>query len=151
MPTPEVSTDQYQNHYDAYFRIFNRCGVPAVAVQSDVGMMGGTMAHEYMYLTPVGEDTLLFCDGCGYAANRQVATVRKSAPEAETALPLEKVATPNTKTIADLAVFLDIPQARTAKAVFMVATAIQPAKPGGPGVCFCHRARRYRRQRDQAG
>jgi prolyl-tRNA synthetase len=121
---------QYQNHYDAYFRIFNRCGVPAVAVQSDVGMMGGTMAHEYMYLTPVGEDTLLFCDGCGYAANRQVATVRKSAPEAETALPLEKVATPNTKTIADLAVFLDIPQARTAKAVFMVATASQPAPDG---------------------
>jgi prolyl-tRNA synthetase len=121
---------QYQNHYDAYFRIFNRCGVPAVAVQSDVGMMSGTMAHEYMYLTPVGEDTLLFCDGCGYAANRQVATVRKSAPEAETALPLEKVATPNTKTIADLAVFLDIPQARTAKAVFMVATASQPAPDG---------------------
>lgn len=113
---------QYHNHYQAYFRIFRRCGLPAVAVQSDVGMMGGAMAHEYMYLTPIGEDTLLFCDACGYAANRQVATARKALPLAEAPLPMEKVATPDTKTIADLAVFLDIPEARTAKAVFMVAT-----------------------------
>jgi prolyl-tRNA synthetase len=120
--SPEGLDRQYQNHYEAYFRIFERCGLPAVAVQSDVGMMGGSLAHEYMYLTPAGEDTLLFCDGCGYAANRQVAVVRKAAPEVEEALPLEKVATPDTKTIADLAVFLNIPEARTAKAVFMIAT-----------------------------
>jgi prolyl-tRNA synthetase len=127
--------DQYQKHYDAYFRIFNRCGLPAVAVQSDVGMMGGSMAHEYMYLTPVGEDTLLFCDACGYAANRQVATVRKPVPLAEAPLPLEKVATPNTKTIAGLAVFLGIPEARTAKAVFMVATP-GDSNPGKPADQF---------------
>jgi prolyl-tRNA synthetase len=127
--------EQYQQHYDAYFRIFNRCGLPAVAVQSDVGMMGGSQAHEYMFLTPVGEDTLLFCDACGYAANRQVATMRKPAPPAETALPLEKVATPNTKTIADLAVFLEIPEERTAKAVFMVA-APSESVPGKPETEF---------------
>jgi prolyl-tRNA synthetase len=127
--------DQYQKHYDAYFRIFNRCGLPAVAVQSDVGMMGGSMAHEYMYLTPVGEDTLLFCDACGYAANRQVATVRKPVPLAEAPLPLEKIATPNTKTIAGLAVFLGIPEARTAKAVFMVATP-GDSNPGKPADQF---------------
>ncbi|HSV86918.1 MAG TPA: proline--tRNA ligase [Levilinea sp.] len=126
---------QYQNHYEAYFRIFRRCGLPAVAVQSDVGMMGGAMAHEYMYLTPTGEDTLLFCDTCSYAANRQVATVRKPLYPAEEPLSLEKVATPDTKTIADLAVFLDIPEARTAKAVFMVATLNEP-RSGQPGERF---------------
>jgi len=69
--------EQYRAHYDAYFRIFARCGLPVLAVEADVGMMGGTLAHEFMYLTPIGEDTLLLCDGCGYQANRQVATFRK--------------------------------------------------------------------------
>ena len=112
---------QYQAHYTAYFRIFNRCGLPVRAVGSDTGMMGGKEAHEYMYLTPVGEDTLMFCDACDYAANRQVADFRKPIPEAEALKPLEKVATPEVSTIADLAAFLDIPASRTAKAVFMVA------------------------------
>ena len=112
---------QYQAHYEAYFRIFNRCGVPVRAVGSDTGMMGGKEAHEYMYLTPIGEDTLMFCDSCDYAANRQVATFRKPKPTAENPLPLEKVATPDASTIADLADFLDIPTSKTAKAVFFMA------------------------------
>src|SRR5919107_476025 len=61
---------QYSTLYDAYFRIFARCGLPAVDVGADVGIMGGSMAHEFMYLTPVGEDTILICDNCGYTANR---------------------------------------------------------------------------------
>ncbi len=113
---------QYRAHYQAYFNIFNRCGVPAVAVGSDVGMMGGSMAHEYMYLTPIGEDTLLLCDECGYTANRQIATFQKPPAASEDALPLEKIATPDTKTIEDLTKLLDIPTAKTAKAVFLVAT-----------------------------
>jgi prolyl-tRNA synthetase len=113
---------QYQAHYDAYLRIFERCGLPVVAVGSDTGMMGGKLAHEFMYLTPIGEDTLLFCDGCGYAANRQVARLRKPQPDAEMPLSVEKVATPHTSTIADLAKLLSVPEARTAKAVFLVAT-----------------------------
>ena len=113
---------QYWNHYRAYFNIFNRCDLPTIAVESDVGMMGGKQAHEFMYLTPIGEDTLVICDACGYTANRQVATFRKPEPEPETPQPLEKIPTPDTKTIADLADFLDIPQSKTAKAVFMVAT-----------------------------
>ncbi len=71
----------YQAHYDAYFRIFKRCGLPVIAVEGDVGMMGGKMAHEYMYLTPIGEDTLLLCDACGYQANRQIAVFRKPMSE----------------------------------------------------------------------
>ena len=112
---------QYQAHYDAYFRIFNRCGVPAVAVLSDTGMMGGKMAHEYMYLSPIGEDTLLFCDSCGFSANRQVARARKPAPQTEILQPIEKVATPGASSIAELADFLGIPTSKTAKAVFFMA------------------------------
>jgi prolyl-tRNA synthetase len=113
---------QYRAHYQAYFNIFNRCSLPVIAVKSDVGMMGGAMAHEFMYLTSVGEDTLLLCDNCGYAANRQIARFRKPKAEAESAQVFEEVATPDVKTIDGLAHFLDIPTARTAKAVFMVAT-----------------------------
>ncbi len=113
---------QYRAHYQAYFNIFNRCALPSIAVGSDVGMMGGSLAHEYMYLTPIGEDTLLLCDQCGYAANRQIAHFRKPAAAAEDALPLEKVATPHAATIQALADFLGVPTARTAKAVFLVAT-----------------------------
>jgi prolyl-tRNA synthetase len=113
---------QYRAHYQAYLNIFQRCGLPVVAVQSDTGMMGGKLAHEFMYLTPVGEDTLLFCDRCGYSANRQVARFAKPAPAAEAPLPVEKVPTPGTASIESLAALLQIPAARTAKAVFLVAT-----------------------------
>ena len=112
---------QYQAHYDAYFRIYQRCGLPVVAVQSDTGMMGGKMAHEYMYLTPIGEDSLLFCDHCGYSANRQVASSKKPVPDPAEMLPLEKVATPHCKTIDELADYLNIPASGTAKAVFLMA------------------------------
>lgn len=112
---------QYQAHYQAYFRIFNRCGLPARAVGSDMGMMGGKEAHEFMYLTLVGEDTLLFCDSCDYAANRQVANFKKPSPPDEAPEPLEKIATPEVSTIANLADFLNIPTSRTAKAVFFMA------------------------------
>lgn len=111
--------------YQAYFNIFGRAGLDVIAVESDTGMMGGTMAHEFMALTEVGEDTLLICDGCGYKANRQVATFTKAEDGAEASadpLPMAEVATPGIDTIAALADFLGIPQSRTAKALFLVAT-----------------------------
>ena len=113
---------QYRAHYQAYFNIFHRCGLDAIAVKSDTGMMGGQMAHEYMYLTPIGEDTLLLCSACHYAANRQIAHFRKPFAIAETLQTIEKVATPECKTIEDLANFLGVTKSRTAKAVFLVAT-----------------------------
>jgi prolyl-tRNA synthetase len=117
---------QYRAHYQAYFRIFRRCGLAdVIAVQSDVGMMGGQLAHEFMYLSPIGEDTLIVCPQCGYAANRQIATFHKPAPAAESPLALEEVATPDTTTIAALARLLDIPASRTAKAYFAVATLVE--------------------------
>ena len=114
--------EQYRRHYQAYFDIFNRCALPTIAVESDVGVMGGKMAHEFMYLAPIGEDTLLLCDECGYRANRQIATFQKPAAAEEASQPTEKVATPETKTIEGLANLLDVSRAKTAKAVFMVAT-----------------------------
>ncbi|MBL8155192.1 MAG: proline--tRNA ligase [Anaerolineae bacterium] len=114
---------QYRAHYIAYFRIFNRCGLPVIAVKSDTGMMGGRLAHEFMFLAPIGEDTLLLCDSCGFSANREVARFGKEViDETPTLLDMEKVATPNTTTIESLAKFLNIPESHTAKAVFMVAT-----------------------------
>lgn len=118
----------YPKFYQAYFNIFRRCGLDVVAVESDTGMMGGTMAHEFMSLTPVGEDTLLICDNCGYSANRQIATFRKPTPVAAAPAPLEEVHTPNTTTIAALADFLHIGLDQTAKAVFMVAEIEQTEK-----------------------
>ncbi|MGC9468228.1 MAG: proline--tRNA ligase [Anaerolineae bacterium] len=113
---------QYRAHFQAYFNIFHRCGLDPIAVGSDTGMMGGSMAHEFMVLTPIGEDTLLLCDECGYAANRQVARFQKPDAEAESPKPVEKVPTPGVTTIQDLSAFLKIPPSRTAKAVFMIAT-----------------------------
>ena len=63
----------YQREYEAYARTFERLGLEAIAVASDVGMMGGTAAHEFMVLNPAGEDLLVLCEQCGYSANRQVA------------------------------------------------------------------------------
>ena len=123
--TDYASLDEYYPLvYQAYFNIFGRAGLEVIAVESDTGLMGGTMAHEFMALTEVGEDTLLLCDACGYKANRQVATFVKSDDrgDAEEALPIEDVATPAVGTIAALADFLEIPQSRTAKALFLMAT-----------------------------
>jgi len=120
--TPEGLDAQYEAHYQAYHNIFRRCGLPVIAVKSDTGMMGGKLAHEYMYLSPVGEDTLLLCDACGYSANRQIAVFRKAPAETEAPKPLEKVSTPHCSTIEDLANLLSVPTTRTAKAVFMIAT-----------------------------
>ncbi len=113
--------EQYRAHYQAYFDIFHRCAIATIAVGSDVGMMGGSQAHEFMYLAPVGEDTLVLCSNCGYAVNRQIARFAKPAAEPEESLPLEKVATPDTPTIEALAKLLGVSESKTAKAVFLIA------------------------------
>ena len=110
----------YWAQHGAYVRTFERLGLDTIAVSSDVGMMGGSQAHEFMVLNPAGEDVLVLCRQCDYAANRQVAIVPKADPPAEDPLPLEEVATPGTTTIATLAAFLGVGPQRTAKAAFFV-------------------------------
>ena len=115
---------QYRAHFAAYHRIFRRCGLPVVGVGADVGMMGGSGAHEFMYLTPIGEDSILSCDACGYRANRQVARCRKPEPAPEPPAEPERVHTPGATTIDELSVFLGITPERTAKAVLLMGTGI---------------------------
>jgi prolyl-tRNA synthetase len=111
---------QYQNHWRAYERIFRRGGLDFVVVGADTGMMGGTGSHEFMALSPYGEDIVLICPRGDYADNREIATFQRHAPVAEAPLPAEEVETPSTTTIQALADFLGIELARTAKAVFYV-------------------------------
>lgn len=116
---------QYQAHYQAYFTIFRRCGLEVISVQADTGMMGGKVAHEFMFLNPFGEDTIIFCPACGYTANRQVAQFHKPVQPAEAEKERVLVHTPARKTIEDLAEYLNITASQTAKAVFLMATLVQ--------------------------
>ena len=121
--TQESLDEAYADQYKAYFRIYSRCGLPCVAVGADSGMMGGKISHEYMYLSPIGEDTIITCPECGYTANRQIASFKKEYFKAEP-LPMEKVATPDASTIEDLASLLKIEPRQTCKMVFMVGSFI---------------------------
>jgi len=114
--------ESYRRHHDAYERIFERLGLDAIVVGADVGIMGGSGAHEFMVLNEFGEDTLVLCDVCGYAENQQIAEVRKPDPAPEEPLPIEEVETPGTATIASLARFLGVGEDRTAKAAFFTTT-----------------------------
>ncbi|MDH4334511.1 MAG: proline--tRNA ligase [Chloroflexota bacterium] len=110
----------YDLHYAAYEKIFERLGLATVAVGADVGIMGGSLAHEFMALNDAGEDTLVICEACGYAANQQIAAVGAPDPAPEELRLIEEVATPETPTIASLAALLGVGTDRTAKATFFV-------------------------------
>ncbi len=110
----------YELHREAYVKIFQRLGLPTVIVGSDVGIMGGSEAHEFMVLNEHGEDSLVLCESCGYAANQQIAIVARPDPPAEEPMTAEEVATPAADTIASLAEQLGIGTDRTAKAMFYV-------------------------------
>ena len=110
--------DYYQKQYDAYNRIFARCGIPQVkVVASDSGMMGGSISHEYMLLTPAGEDSIAVCPDCGYSANVEAAPVILENKNDLKMADLEMVETPGTGTIEALCEFLNVPAENTAKAV----------------------------------
>ncbi len=107
----------YDICYEAYNRIFARAGVKeVVAVASDSGMMGGKVSHEYMLLTPVGEDTIVLCHDCDYRANMEAAPCIVNSEAGEIA-ELTKVSTPDVKTIEDLCAFLNVRADQTCKAV----------------------------------
>ncbi len=108
----------YQVCYDAYNRIFKRAGIPEViTVASDSGMMGGSIAHEYMLLTPIGEDTLAICDNCDYRANMEAAESIIENKRDDADEPLTKVHTPNIHTIEEICDFLKSPLDKSCKAV----------------------------------
>jgi len=111
----------YQAMYDAYEKIFAECGLEAVAVEADTGAMGGKDSHEFMVLADSGEDEIAFCDSCEYAANVERASAVKTEIDFEVNDEIEKIHTPDVKTIEELEDFLDYPAARMIKAVAVIA------------------------------
>lgn len=108
----------YQRVYDAYNRIFRRIGLKkVVAVKSDTGMMGGSVAHEYMLLTEIGEDTLVLCHKCGYKANMEVAVCNRKSFRDETSEEKNEVYTADAKDISAVAKMLNVPEHKIMKAV----------------------------------
>ncbi|HYE09239.1 MAG TPA: proline--tRNA ligase [Patescibacteria group bacterium] len=117
----------YERALQAYHRIFERAGVPQViSVRSDNGMMGGKVAHEYMLLSDVGEDTIVLCESCDYKANMEIA-VSQIAHEKLEEQPLEEIHTPNITDIDSLADFFKVSPSRLMKAaVFAVENSNRP-------------------------
>ena len=117
--TQEDLEEYYKKAYDAYDRIFRRIGMKNfIAVKSDSGMMGGRISHEFMLLTPVGEDTIVICPECGLKENMEVASAAPEAYASEEKLPMEEVFTGSAKEIAEVTKYLgDIPAEKTIKAV----------------------------------
>ncbi|NLS77825.1 MAG: proline--tRNA ligase [Chloroflexi bacterium] len=108
----------YEAVYRAYLRIFARCGLRVIVVQADTGMMGGATSHEFMVESPMGEDVLILCPSCGYAANAERAELRPDPPSDAPERPIAEVATPDCKTIEAVAAYVGVPQRQTCKAVF---------------------------------
>ena len=111
----------YQAMHQAYTNIFARCGVPSVPVAADSGAIGGKISEEFVFLTDVGEDTVVRCPGCHYAANSERAEFHRGEPDVEEPLPLAEIATPGITTIRDLAAFLRLSTRQTLKVVFYMA------------------------------
>ncbi|MBI2884209.1 MAG: proline--tRNA ligase [Candidatus Methylomirabilis oxyfera] len=111
----------YELHKEAYCRIFTRCGLSFHAVESDPGMMGGAVAHEFMAPSEAGEDEIALCDRCSYSANVELAVSRPRRPTFTT-WDLEEIATPGAGTIEEVCRFLQIDPALTIKSLLLITT-----------------------------
>jgi prolyl-tRNA synthetase len=111
----------YPQIVQAYFNIFNRCEVNARAINADVGAMGGKTSHEFVVPHEQGEDTYISCTHCDYAANVDAAEFVREGTKPSLLDALQKIATPDCKTIADVAAFVGVPTTQTVKAMPWVA------------------------------
>jgi prolyl-tRNA synthetase len=114
----------YKKHDAAYRKIFDRCGLDYVAVEADSGAMGGSQSHEFMVKSNAGEDFVVRCHACGYAANLEKAVSQPVAPavaDPEGDLTPEEFHTPGLKTIADLSAFTKLPETSQMKSLVMAA------------------------------
>lgn len=105
----EAADESYKAMYEAYKRIFARCGLKAYPVEADTGDIGGKFSHEFHVLADAGEDGIAFCDGCGYAANLEKAERVVSERNDPECPAVEEVHTPNAKTIEQVAAFMGVP------------------------------------------
>lgn len=110
----------YERMTQAYRKIYARLGLPALMVEADSGAIGGKASHEFMVITENGEDEVIYCPHCDYAANAERAQSAKAAATsgAGTELPLAEIATPGCHTIEEVAEFVGVPASQTLKAVF---------------------------------
>lgn len=114
--------ESYRKMYDAYTRIFERIGLQFRAVEADTGAIGGKSSHEFMVLAESGEDAIIFCDHCHYAANVERAESIVSFEDgSEEAKALEKVSTPNVKTIEELVEFFNLHGGKMLKTLLYIA------------------------------
>jgi prolyl-tRNA synthetase len=111
----------YQSMFQAYSNIYAHLGLPTMIVEADSGAIGGKDSHEFMVITETGEDEVIYCSSCGYAANAEKAQFAKKKSNAEAPLSLEEIATPEAETIAEVAGFVGVPTSQTLKAVFYFA------------------------------
>ena len=119
---PEGVDKAYWDTYQAYTNIFNRCGLKFRPIEADGGAIGDSQTHEFTALAEIGENTVVYCDDCGYAANIEIAPCPKPAvAPAEEMLAMEKVSTPNSKTIEEVCNFLNLPAEKTIKTLFFQA------------------------------
>jgi prolyl-tRNA synthetase len=110
----------YEKMYQAYRRIFKRCGLDFRAVEADSGAIGGSFSHEFMVLAETGEDAIVSCDSCEYAANVEKAEVRAETGQVPVpTLPLQRVETPNLKSIEEVAAFLNESPAKMIKTLLL--------------------------------
>lgn len=110
--------EYYYRCHKAYERIYARAGIPEViSVASDSGMMGGSISHEFMLLTPIGEDSIAICKHCGYRANMEAAESIINNERDEVSKPLTEVYTPDIHTIEEICEFLKTPTEKSCKAV----------------------------------
>jgi prolyl-tRNA synthetase len=107
----------YRDMYDAYEKVFTRCGLVFRAVEADTGAIGGSASHEFTAISEVGESEIAYCGSCDMAATSERAECVDDAPSTEAELPMEKVVTPGTKTIAEVAGFLKVSETQTIKAL----------------------------------
>lgn len=107
----------YKTMYDAYTRIFNRCGLTFRPVEADSGAIGGSGSHEFMVIADSGEAEIVYCNECDYAANVEKAELHVIEAPAEDQKPVEEVKTPDCKTIADVCAYLQLPVDKSVKAV----------------------------------
>lgn len=121
------SLDEYYNQMlSSYEQVYRRCGMQVKTVESDTGMMGGGTAHEFMVITPSGEDTLLICEHCGYAANREVARRQILIPDSQPPQNRKRISTPNVTSVESLAKFTNGAQASILKCVLYTTSHKQP-------------------------
>lgn len=115
----EAGAEQsYKRMYDAYMRIFERCGLRFRAVEADTGLIGGRFSHEFMVLADTGEDAIVSCDTCAYAANIERAEVNTVTGEVDEKLKgLERVQTPGKRSVEEVTEFLGVPPQRLVKTI----------------------------------